>query len=113
MLYAAFIWTKWDSEADLDPEEFGRYQDFNEVTSSAGVRQGGLALHPTDVATTVRLRDDEILITDGPFLEAKEHLSGFYLFECANLDEAIEWSSKIPGAAHGSIELRPVLVEHN
>ena len=112
MLYAAFIWTKWDSEADLDPTEFGRYQEFNEATSVAGVRNGGLALHPIDVATTVRLRDDDVLITDGPFLESKEHLSGFYLFECANLDEATAWAARIPGAAHGAIELRPVLVEH-
>lgn len=112
MLYAAFIWTKWDSEADLDPTEFGRYQEFNEASSSAGVRDGGLALHPIDVATTVRLRDDKVLITDGPFLESKEHLSGFYLFECSDLDEATAWASRIPGAAHGAIELRPVLLEH-
>jgi hypothetical protein len=112
MLYAAFIWTKWDSDEDLDPAEFGRYQEFNAVTAAASVRAGGLALHPVDVATTVRLRDDEVLMTDGPFLEAKEHLSGFYLFECADLDEAVSWAARIPGARHGAIELRPVLVEH-
>lgn len=112
MLYAAFIWTKWDSDSDIDPEEFGRYQKFNELTAEAGVRHGGLALHPIDAATTVRLRDDEVLLTDGPFLESKEHLSGFYLFECDGLDDAVQWAAKIPGARHGAIELRPVLVEH-
>lgn len=112
MLYAAFIWTKWDSEADFDPAEFGRYQEFNEATIENGVRTGGVALHPIDVATVVRLRDDEVLLTDGPFLESKEHLSGFYLLECADLDTAIELAAKIPGARHGAIELRPVLIEH-
>lgn len=112
MLYAAFIWTKWDTEADLDPEEFSRYSEFNALSAEASVRHSGLALHPVDVATTVRLRNDEVLMTDGPFLEAKEHLSGFYLFECADLDEAVSWAARIPGARHGAIEVRPVLVEH-
>jgi hypothetical protein len=112
VLYAAFIWTKWDNDEDVDPAEFGRYQEFNAVTAEAAVRVGGLALHPVDVATTVRLRDDEVLMTDGPFMEAKEHLSGFYLFECADLNEAVSWAARIPGARHGAIEVRPVLVEH-
>lgn len=112
MLYAAFIWTKWDTDEDLDPEEFGRYAEFNTQSADAGVRHGGIALHPVSVTTTVRLRDDEVLMTDGPFLESKEQLSGFYVFECDDLDQAILWATRIPGARHGAIEVRPVLVEH-
>jgi len=112
MLYAALIWRKWDTEDDYDPTDPGRYQDFNHDVDAASVRRGGLALHPVDVATTVRLRDDEVLMTDGPFLETKEHLSGFYLFECADLDEAVAWAARIPTARYGAIEVRPVLADH-
>jgi hypothetical protein len=112
MHYAAFIWTKWDSDEDLDPAEFGRYAEFNAECGEAGVRRQGLALHPIAAATTVRLREQETLVTDGPFIESKEQLSGFYIFECDNLDEAITWAARIPGARHGAIEVRPVLVEH-
>ena len=112
MLYAAFIWTKWDADEDLDPAEFGRYTAFNGDSAAAGVREAGLALHPVSSATTIRLRDETVLVTDGPFVESKEQLSGFYVFDCANLDEAISWAARIPGARHGAIELRPVLAEH-
>jgi hypothetical protein len=112
VLYAAFIWTKWDTDEDLDPDELARYAAFNEQSVEAGVRRSGLALHPVSATTTVRLRDDEVLMTDGPFLESKEQLSGFFLFECDNLDEAITWAARIPGARHGAVEVRPVLVEH-
>jgi len=112
MLFAAFIWTKWDSEADLDPDEFGRYVAFNGDSAAAGVRSGGVALRPVSTAVIVRLRNDEVLVTDGPFLESKEQLSGFYLLDCGDRGEAIEWAARIPGARHGTIELRPVLVEH-
>ena len=113
MQYAAFIWTKWDNDDDLDPEEFARYVAFNQASASAGVRQGGAALHPVSSATTVRLRNDEVILTDGPYLESKEQLAGFYLFDCDNLDDAIAWASRIPGAAHGAIEVRPVLGEQH
>jgi hypothetical protein len=112
MLYAAFIWTTWDSDDDIDPAEFGRYAEFNERAEQAGVHRAGVALQPVSIATTVRLRNEEILLTDGPFIESKEQLSGFYLMECASLDEAIAWAARIPGARHGAIEVRPVLAEH-
>jgi hypothetical protein len=60
------------------------------------------------VATTVKVRDGKTLTTDGPFLETKEALAGFYLLECADLDEAISLAAKIPAAHVGSIEVRPV-----
>ena len=76
----------------------------------AGERiQGGNALQPTTTATTVRVRGGERLVTDGPFAETKEQLGGYYLLECKDLDEAIEWASRIPGAQTGSIEVRPIM----
>ncbi|GAA1961229.1 YciI family protein [Amycolatopsis minnesotensis] len=74
-----------------------------------GVVRGGAGLAPPPDATTVRVRGDEVLLTDGPFAEAKEQIGGFCLIECADLDEAIEIASKHPAAGYGSIEIRPVL----
>ena len=85
------------------------YTAFGEEGGKAGVLGGGgEPLQPTSTATTVRVRDGETVTTDGPFAETKEQLGGFYMFECKNLDQAIEWAAKIPGAKTGSIEIRPV-----
>jgi len=85
------------------------YEAFTTEVRDAGAMLGGEGLQPSSTATTVRVRDGERLLTDGPFAETKEQLGGFYLLECQNLDEAIEWAAKIPGAAHGAIEVRPVM----
>jgi hypothetical protein len=85
------------------------YGAFGEEAGRAGVIVAGEGLEPTSSATTVRVRDGERMLTDGPFAETKEQLGGFYLLECDSLDEAIEWASKIPGAASGSVEVRPVM----
>ncbi|HVA26495.1 MAG TPA: YciI family protein [Chloroflexota bacterium] len=85
------------------------YGSFTEDVQKGGVLRGGDALLPTSMATTVRVRDGKTLTTDGPFAETKEQLGGFYAFECKDLDEAIAWAAKIPGAAVGSIEVRPIL----
>jgi hypothetical protein len=73
-----------------------------------GAILGGNALQPTSVATTVRVRDGKSLTTDGPFAETKEQLGGFFLVEAANLDDAVAMAAKIPNAADGSIEVRPI-----
>jgi len=86
------------------------YVAFGEEGDKAGVLTGvGEALQPTSTATTVRVRDGETVTTDGPFAETKEQLGGFYLFECKNLDQAIEWAAKIPAAKDGSVEVRPIM----
>ena len=69
----------------------------------------GEALMPTATASTVRIRDGKLLTTDGPFAETKEQLGGFYLIEAADLNEAIQVASRIPGAKWGSIEVRPIM----
>jgi hypothetical protein len=66
------------------------------------------ALQPVDTATTVRVRNGKVSVTDGPFAETKEQLAGFYVIEARNLDEAIEAAAKIPPAREGSVEVRPV-----
>jgi hypothetical protein len=71
------------------------------------VRLQGSALGPVTDATTVRVREGEVLISDGPFAEAKEQIGGFDILECADLDEALEVASKHPVARYGSIEVRP------
>ena len=84
------------------------YAEFGKAMAERGVLQGGERLRPTSDATTVRVRDGEVLTTDGPFAETKEQIGGFYVVDCKDLDEAIEVASKIPGARNGSIEVRPI-----
>ena len=84
------------------------YMAFGEEMGAKGVLQGGNRLHPTADATTVRVRSGEVLTTDGPFAETAEQIAGYYLVECADLDAAIDVAAKIPGARHGSIEVRPI-----
>jgi hypothetical protein len=112
MRYALLICTEEVTEAAMGPDEtsaeMAEYMAFGEEMGSKGVLQGGERLRPTTDATTVRVRDGEVLTSDGPFAETKEQMGGFYLVECADLDEAIDIASKIPGARHGSIEVRPI-----
>jgi hypothetical protein len=90
-----------------DPKELTEYRAFGQEFAKA--IQGGNALQSTSTATTVRVRDGKRLTTDGPFAETKEQLGGFYLVEAAHLDDAIDIAGKIPGARHGSIEVRPIM----
>jgi len=76
-----------------------------------GIFNGAEPLMPTNTATTVRHKDGKVLVTDGPFAETKEQLGGYYILDCENLDEAIEWASKIPsayGGSEGCVEIRPI-----
>lgn len=79
-----------------------------ERLSAHGNYLAGEALQPIDTATTVRVRDGETVITDGPFAETKEQLAGFYLLEARDLNEALQLASRIPPARLGSIEVRPI-----
>ena len=76
--------------------------------SERAVLQGGERLRPTSDATTVRVRDGEVITSDGPFAETKEQIGGYYVVDCKDLDEAIEVAAKIPGARLGTIEVRPI-----
>src|SRR2546423_972069 len=113
MRYAALIYTNQAADANMTEDErtaeYNAYNAFGEEFGKSGAIVGGDALLPTTSATTVRVRDGKILTTDGPFAETKEQLGGFYLLKCDNLDQAIQIAAKIPGAAKGSVEVRPVM----
>ncbi len=85
------------------------YNAFGREVAEAGVMRGGEALRESKMATSVRVRNGEMLVTDGPFAETKEEFGGFYMIDAANLDEAIKWAAKIPGAVRGTIEIRPIV----
>jgi hypothetical protein len=89
--------------------EMEAYYAFTEAINAEGINQGGEALRSVATSTTVRVRNDEVLATDGPFAETKEQLGGFYLVDCDDLDQAIAAAARIPGARYGSIEVRPVI----
>ena len=86
------------------------YMELTREMEQKGVLVAGEGLYPTPTATTVRVRDGERNVIDGPFAETKEQLGGFYVLDCKNLDEAIEWAGKVPGVQSGSVEVRPVMV---
>ena len=113
MKYALLIYGEESmSPAEGSPESQAMIEDYGRYTESInrlGINKGGDALFPTTTATSVRVRDGETLATDGPFAETKEQLGGFYIVECDDLDAAIEAAAACPGAAHGTVEVRPVL----
>jgi hypothetical protein len=84
------------------------YTEFTKGIIQAGQFKAGDRLRPTSAATTVRVRNGQLAITDGPFAETREQLGGYYLVEAKNLDEATAVAARIPGAKHGSIEVRPI-----
>jgi hypothetical protein len=112
MRYALLICTDETAMQAASPEEaqasMADYMAWGEEMGKRGLLQGGERLRPTADATTVQVREGEVLTSDGPFAETKEQIGGFYLVDCKDLDEAIEVASKIPGARQGSIEVRPI-----
>jgi hypothetical protein len=102
--------TSWEGITPADTQAtMEEYGAFGQALTEAGAMLGGEGLQPTSTATTIRVRDGERVVSDGPFAETKEQLGGFYLIEAANLDEAIGWAERIPGARTGSVEVRPVM----
>lgn len=100
---------RYDTIEGFVDQEMAEYYAFGQELKAAGKEETGEALHPTTTATTVSVRDGKTLTTHGPFAETREQLGGFYLVEAADLDEAIQWAAKIPGARYGSVEVRPVV----
>jgi hypothetical protein len=113
MRYLALIYIEEVDPSTIQPDALeammAAYNKFGEAAAAAGVLEGGAALQPTVTATTVRVRDGQRLTTDGPFAETKEALGGYYLLNCRDLDQAIEWAAQIPGAASGGVEVRPIV----
>ncbi|MFI5047277.1 MAG: YciI family protein [Acidimicrobiia bacterium] len=112
MRYLLLICTDESAMAAASPEEgaamMDEYMAFSNDMAERGVLQGGERLRATSDATTVQVRDGEILTADGPFAETKEQIGGYFLVDCRDLDEAVEIAAKIPGARLGTIEVRPI-----
>ena len=112
-----YLLTIYDDESmwkDVQPGDVNAmmdgYRKFGEEVHGNGAFVAGEALESISTATTVRVKGGERLVTDGPFAETKEQLGGFYLLDCKDLDEAIAYAAKIPGAQSGCVEVRPVRV---
>ena len=91
---------------------YAEYGQYTEELQSRGILVGANQLQPAGTATVVHVEEGKTLTTDGPFSETKEVLGGYYLIDVDTLDEALEWAAKIPGAAHGTIEVRPVVTDY-
>ena len=113
MKFLALIYNDESMYADAKPEDiaatFAAHGAFAGAAGPAGALEGGHGLQPTATATTVRVRDDERMLTDGPYAETKEQLGGYYLLECKDLDDALNWAARIPEAKTGAIEVRPIM----
>jgi hypothetical protein len=113
MQYLLLIYRSEAEGAKMSPADltalYGEYFKFIQEIRDSGNYLGGNPLKPTSTATTVRVRDAKRVVTDGPFAETKEQLGGYYLVEAKDLDQAISIAARIPGARHGSIEVRPIM----
>jgi hypothetical protein len=110
MKYMLLIYMTDDAMNDAEREAC--YRESTQLTHELHANGSYIAanpLHPTSVATSVRVRDGKPIITDGPFAETREHLGGYFLIDAPNLDEAIRIAARIPGARKGTVEVRPVL----
>ncbi|HMC40763.1 MAG TPA: YciI family protein [Acidimicrobiales bacterium] len=112
MRYVLLICADEQAIGALSPEEdaamLAEYGAFGEEMGRRGVLQGGERLRPTTDATTVQVREGKVLTADGPFAETKEQIGGYFVVDCKDLDEALEVASRLPGAKHGTIEVRPI-----
>jgi hypothetical protein len=107
--YLLLIYGDHDSPSEMtDEARREMYAKYAAVSATPGIL-GGAELAPLDASTTVRVRGGETLTTDGPFVEMKESIGGYYLFEAESLDDAIAVAALIPGAATGAIEVRPLV----
>ena len=116
MRYAILIYDENSATPSTEPpaaetikEMMDAYAAYTAMLRDRGAFQAGDALQPVQTATTVRVRDGETLTTDGPFAETKEALGGFYVVEARDLDEALEYAARCPGAQFGSVEVRPLM----
>jgi hypothetical protein len=113
MKYMLLLASDPADEPTPESDRFGPYMEewaaYSQALVEAGAMVGGEALQGADTASTVQVRDGERIVTDGPFIESKEVIGGYYLIDVANLDEALDWATKIPNAHFGTVEVRPVM----
>ncbi|MFK8011479.1 MAG: YciI family protein [Marinicellaceae bacterium] len=113
MKYMALIYAAENAGPQYGTDEFNQlleeYGAASKKFEEDGVLLGGDGLQDVNTATTVSVRDGKVETIDGPFAETKEQLGGYYLFECKNLDQALEYAAMIPSAKYGRVEVRPLL----
>ena len=113
MRYLCLIYSddsQWSKMPKADQDKWmAEYGAFTEGIKKSGHYVGSDRLESASTATVIRQRNGKVSITDGPFVETKETLGGFFMIAAKDLDEAIQLASKIPGARHGSVEVRPVM----
>jgi len=113
MKYMLLLVSDPSDEPTPDSAEFGPYMqewaDYSAALGEIGAMVNGEALQGAETATTVSMRNGERVVTDGPFIESKEVIGGYYVIDVANLDEALSWAAKIPNATFGRVEVRPVM----
>ena len=109
MRYALLVCIDENTELSEDDAErqYVEFMGFQDEMQARGVLISRERLRPTSLSTTVRVREEGLVVADGPFAETKEQIAGFYIIECEDLDEAIEIASRNPGARYGTIEVRP------
>jgi hypothetical protein len=99
----------WPKMSKAEQEQgIAAYGAYTEALNKAGVLKGSNRLQPVSTATTVRLANGKPQVLDGPYVDSKEQVGGYYLIDVADLDAAISWASRCPGASHGVVEVRPV-----
>ena len=113
MQYMLLIYGNEKDWMNMPPEKmkemYAAYGTFTSELIAGGAMKGGSELAPVSNATTVRVRGGKTTMTDGPFAETKEQLGGYYIIDVPDLDAAVRWAAKIPSAANGSIEIRPLV----
>jgi hypothetical protein len=90
-------------------EMLGEFESATVAMADAGILVDSSPLQPPQTATTVRVRDGEMQLSDGPFAEIKEQLGGYYILDCEELDTALRYAAMIPSARYGSVEVRPLM----
>jgi hypothetical protein len=109
MKYLILMYANESVDSNYSEEELQKtWAEFRQEIGASGVMISSGGVPDTSNVTTVRVRNDKTLITDGPFAETHEQLGGYFVVDCKDLDEAIHWARKIPAAKYGSIEIRPL-----
>ena len=108
LIYGDEKW--WDKASEAEKQQgMAEYNAFTENVKKNGNYVGGEALQPTNTAKSVRVRNGKLSTTDGPYVETKEQLGGYYLIKAKDLNDAVQVASRIPGAKHGTVEVRPIM----
>lgn len=112
MDYLMLLYSQEDGWKNMTPEQqqqgIAVYAAYTEALKKAGIYKGSNRLQPVATATTVRMVDGKSQVLDGPYVETKEQLGGYFMIEVPDLDTALDWAARCPGASHGTIEVRPV-----